>query len=184
VKGLHSLDALEFSGESDLQKRLQLRRSWDRGRMSSKVIKERRDHSERRRGLSGQLAKKRAAAEGSDQADLARLIRIIARQAAQEAFSVFLDALDGSAIKAPPLQDLPKLEHAQEGDPGKERVSPQRGERFLSVAEVSKKLGVSEKTVRRKIASGDWPAHRVGKLVRVSERVLTAHVIRGSSKRG
>ena len=67
---------------------------------------------------------------------------------------------------------------------GKTCAPPEPGERFLSVAEVAKRLGVSEKTVRRKIASGDLPAHRVGKLLRVSERILTAYVTRARSRRG
>jgi excisionase family DNA binding protein len=101
---------------------------------------------------------KRPAAEASDEDDLIRLIRIIARQAAQEAFSVFRDAFDVDAIKPPPLLDPPNLEPAREGHAGKECAPPEPGERFLSVAEVAKRLGVAEKTVRRKIASGDLPA--------------------------
>ena len=56
------------------------------------------------------------------------------------------------------------------------------GERFLSIAEVAERLGVSEKTVRRKISSGDWPAHRVGKLIRISEGVLAAQVVSSNFK--
>ena len=67
---------------------------------------------------------------------------------------------------------------------GKECTPPEPGERFLSVAEVAKRLGVSEKTVRRKIASDDLPAHRLGKLLRVSERILTAYVTRARPRRG
>jgi excisionase family DNA binding protein len=101
---------------------------------------------------------------------------MIARQAAQEAFSLFREALDASAVKDLPLLDPPNLEHAQEGYTGKEYAPPEPGERFLSVAEVAERFGVSEKTVRRKIASGDLPAHRVGKLIRVSERILAAYL--------
>jgi excisionase family DNA binding protein len=115
---------------------------------------------------------------------LARLIRTIARQAAREAFSVFRDALDARPVKDPPQLDRSKLEHGQEGHPGKQCAAPEPEERFLSVAEVAKRLGVSEKTVRRKIASGDWPAHRLGRLLRVSERILTANLTRAPPRRG
>jgi excisionase family DNA binding protein len=87
-------------------------------------------------------------------------------------------ALDASAGKDPPLLERSRLEHAQEGNAGKECAPPEPGERFLSVAEVAKRLGVSEKTVRRKIESGDLPAHRVGKLIRVTERDLAAYLPR------
>ena len=87
------------------------------------------------------------------------------------------------AVKDLPLLDRSKLEHAQEGHAGKECAPPEPEERFLSVAEVAKRLGVSEKTVRRKIASGDLPAHRVGKLLRVSERILTACLTRARPRR-
>ena len=130
------------------------------------------------------VGEKRSAAEASGEDNLKRLIRTIARQAALEAFSVFRDALDASAGKDPPLLDRSKLELAQEDCAGKERGPPDPGERFLSVAEVAAKLGVSEKTVRRKIASGDWPAHRVGKLLRVSERILTAYLAQARPSRG
>jgi excisionase family DNA binding protein len=121
---------------------------------------------------------KGSAAETRGEDDVTRLIRIIARQAAQEAFTLFRDALEGRAVEDLPLLDSSKLQRAQEGQAGKDRGSPEPGDRFLSVAEIANKFGISEKTVRRKIASGDWPADRVGKLIRVSERVLTVHVIR------
>jgi excisionase family DNA binding protein len=54
--------------------------------------------------------------------------------------------------------------------------SPEPGERLLSVAEVAVRLHVSEKTVRRKIATFDLPAVRVGTLIRVSDRLLTAYL--------
>ena len=126
----------------------------------------------RRRPVGG----KPPAAEASGEDDLTRLIRTIARQAAREAFSVFRDALDARAVKDLPLLDRSKLEHGHEGHA--ECAPAEPGERFLSVAEVAKRLGVSEKTVRRKIASDDLPAHRVGKLLRVSERFLTEYLTR------
>lgn len=96
---------------------------------------------------------------------------------------MFRDALEGRAVEDLPLLDSSKLESAQEGHAEKDRGSPEPGGRFLSVAEIANKFGISEKTVRRKIASGDWPADRVGKLIRVSERVLTVHVIGARSLR-
>ena len=157
--------------------------------MSSKIEGERRRHSERRRGRPGQQAsqgKQKPAAKASGEDDLTRLIRIIARQAAQEAFSAFRNALDAGAIKALPLPDHSKPDHAQKGCAGNEcaPAPPDPGERFLGVAEVALKLDVSEKTVRRKIASGDLPAHRVGKLLRISDRVLTAYLARAGPLTG
>jgi excisionase family DNA binding protein len=125
---------------------------------------------------------RKRAAESSDEDDLTRLVRIIARQAAQEAFAVFKDALDARAVSDPPLPGPSNLEHSPGGHAGNECAPHESVERFLSVAEVAKRLDVSEKTVRRKIAVGDWPAHRVGKLVRVSERVLITHLIRARAK--
>jgi len=124
------------------------------------------------------VGEKRPAARPSGEDDLTRLIREIARQAAREAFSLFRDALEESAVKNLPLVDRSKLEHAQKGPAGKEYAPPEPGEQFLSVAEVAKRLGVAEKTVRRRIATGDLPAHRVGKLIRISERILTASLTR------
>lgn len=155
--------------------------------MSSKLDEQRRDHSEKRRGLSGQQAaqgKERPAAEAGGEDDLTRLIRIIARQAAREAFSVFRDALDARGFSDPSLLDPSKLEHGQKGLAGIERGPPDPGDRFLSVAEVAERLGVAEKTVRRKIAANDLAAHRVGKLIRVSERVLTAYLARARQLSG
>jgi excisionase family DNA binding protein len=127
------------------------------------------------------IGKKRIA-EASGEDNLTRLIRTIARQAAREAFIVFKDALDASMGKGQLLLDCSKLEHAQESHPEEERAPPEPEERFLNVAEVAKRLGVSEKTVRREVASGNLPAHRVGKLVRVSERVLITHLTRACPK--
>ncbi len=148
--------------------------------MSSKIEEKRRDFSVQQ-AMQG---KKGPAAEASGEDDLIRLIRMIARQAAQEAFSLFRDALDTRAVKDLPLLDPQNLDDARDGHAGKERASPELGERFLSVAEVAKQLGVSEKTVRRKIAAGDLPADRVGKLIRVRERVLTACLTPARPQRG
>jgi excisionase family DNA binding protein len=105
--------------------------------------------------------------------DLTRLVRLIARQAAQEAFNLFRDALETPVAQArQPRDHQAQQEAAAEDTAGKAPQSSESGERFLSVAEVAARLDVSEKTVRRKIASGDLPAHRVGKLLRIGERGL------------
>ena len=44
--------------------------------------------------------------------------------------------------------------------------------RLLDVAAVARHLDVCEKTVRRLIARGDLRAHRIGRLLRVSEEEL------------
>ena len=116
------------------------------------------------------------AKDASAEDELTRLVRMIARQAAQEAFSVF------RAVEGPPLLDRSTREQAQIAHAGNEPGAPDLGERFLSIADVAKRLGVSEKTVRRKISSGNWPAHRIGRLVRISERVLAAYVVSSNSK--
>jgi excisionase family DNA binding protein len=104
---------------------------------------------------------------------------MIARQAAQEAFRLFKDALETSIAQArSPSGAAAQLEAPGADTAGKAPQSPQPGERFLSVAEVAKRLDVAEKTVRRKIASGELPAHRVGKLLRIGERDLVAFVPR------
>jgi excisionase family DNA binding protein len=106
---------------------------------------------------------------------------LIARQAAQEAFNLFRDALETSIARAGPPSDLPaRQEGAAELAANKALQSPGSGDRFFSVAEVAVKLHVSEKTVRRKIQSGDLPARRVGKLLRIGERDLAACVVRSS----
>jgi excisionase family DNA binding protein len=53
-------------------------------------------------------------------------------------------------------------------------VTGQSRPRLLSVFEVADRLGVSVKTVRRMAARGDLPAHRIGRLLRVSEEDLGA----------
>lgn len=47
--------------------------------------------------------------------------------------------------------------------------TPQSVLRLHSLAEVADRLGVSIKTVRRILARGDLPAHRIGRLLRVSD---------------
>jgi excisionase family DNA binding protein len=117
--------------------------------------------------------------------DLTRLVRIIARQAAQEAFNLFRDALETSIARVGPLSELPApQEGTVEVAANKALQSPESGERFFSVAEVAVRLDVSEKTVRRKIQSGDLPTRRVGKLLRISERDLAACVAQPSPANG
>jgi excisionase family DNA binding protein len=57
-------------------------------------------------------------------------------------------------------------------------------ERFFTVAAVAKRLDVSEKSVRRKIASGELPAHRVGRLLRIGERGLSAYLVKARMGKG
>lgn len=132
---------------------------------------------------SATYPRKRPAAEAGDDA-LTRLIRMMARQAAREAFSVFREALDARGVTNQPPLDRSDPEHVQEGHAGTDRGPPEGGERFLSVAAVADRLEVSQKTVRRKIASGDLPAHRVGKLIRVSEGDLETYVTQARPGRG
>jgi excisionase family DNA binding protein len=62
------------------------------------------------------------------------------------------------------------------------RTGAQRGRRaprFFTIAEVADCLVVSTRTVRRWIASGELPAHRIGGIVRISEAdVLTFLALR------
>lgn len=95
--------------------------------------------------------------------DLTRLVRLIARQAAQEALKSFRDGLAASASHPEAVPEPPFR-------------SPEPEERWLSVDAVAERLGVSEKWVRRKIASGELPAHRVGRLLRIGERGLAEYV--------
>jgi excisionase family DNA binding protein len=109
-------------------------------------------------------------ADGED--DLTRLVRVIARQAAQEAFKVFRDALETRSIQVGLPRNPPELENRPENELTKTDSPLEPRERFLSVAEVAVRLGVSGKTVRRMIKRGSLRAHRVGRLVRVAERSL------------
>jgi excisionase family DNA binding protein len=110
--------------------------------------------------------------------DLTRLVRLIARQAAQEAFRLFKDEFKAS------------LAHARAPVAGQDWMAapmevagatsaPNPAERFLSVADVAMKLGVSTKTVRRMVGRGELPVRRVGKLIRVGERDLLARLAEG-----
>jgi excisionase family DNA binding protein len=133
----------------------------------------------------GHIGAKAGTLDAAPDDHLMRLVRLIARQAAQEAFNLFKEALETSIARAKLMTGPPaQREAAAEDTAGKAPQSLEPGERLLSVAEVATRLGVAEKTVRRKIASGDLPAHRIGKLVRVGERSLTAYVTRARPARG
>jgi hypothetical protein len=84
-------------------------------------------------------------ADGED--DLTRLIRTIARQAAQEAFNLVRDALEAPLAPAGSPCGPPELENRPENTATKANASPEPGERFFSVAEVAVRLNVSQKTV-------------------------------------
>ena len=117
--------------------------------------------------------------------DLTRLVRLIARQAAEEALKSFKDALETHAAHAEaPTDSRIQPEDELLGTAGDADPPPEQRERWLSVAAVAERLDVSEKWVRRKIASRDLPAHRVGRLLRVSERGLADYVARTRLGRG
>jgi excisionase family DNA binding protein len=109
--------------------------------------------------------------------DLTRLVRLIARQAAQEAFTLFKDALEASLAPARAPVDVPhRNEKAQEGSDASARSSADPAEQLLSVAEVARRLGISTKTVRRMIERRELPVHRIGKLLRISDRALSGRL--------
>ena len=112
--------------------------------------------------------------------ELSRLVKAIARQAAREAFRAVMEALKtGASHAATPSDASMHLEQAPQDTAAKADPPFEPEQRFLSVAEVAKRLDVSEKWVRRKIAAGDLPAHRVGRLLRVGERALAGCLARG-----
>jgi excisionase family DNA binding protein len=111
-------------------------------------------------------------ADASGEDDFTRLVRVIARQAAKEAFSLFRDALETHSIQGELPCNPAKREIRPENAATKTDPSPEQAVRFLSVAEVAVRLEVSEKTVRRMIKKGGLRAHRVGRLIRVAERSL------------
>ena len=50
---------------------------------------------------------------------------------------------------------------------------------MLSVDDTAQNLNVSTKTVRRLIARGELPAHRVGSCLRISDEALLSYLRRG-----
>jgi excisionase family DNA binding protein len=108
--------------------------------------------------------------------DLTRLVRAIARQAAREAIKAFIDALDrpvgpSGSLSSPSIPQRASAEGAT-SDSGPTGSN----ERFFSVAQVADRLGLSEKSVRRKIARGELSARRMGRLLRIGERSLAAYI--------
>jgi excisionase family DNA binding protein len=116
--------------------------------------------------------------------ELSRLVKAIARQAAREAFRAFMEALESEGSHAAAPSD--PSAHLEQAPEGTAKPAPPFGpeERLLSIAEVAKRLDVSEKWVRRKIAAGDLPAHRVGRLLRVGERTLQDCLDRARLRKG
>ncbi len=57
-------------------------------------------------------------------------------------------------------------------------LSTSRLPRLLTVAETAAYLRLCTKTVRRKIAQGELPAHRDGRVVRIAEPDLFAYTAR------
>ena len=51
-----------------------------------------------------------------------------------------------------------------------------RPDRLLSIPETAEQLGISDKGVRRAIERGDLAAHRIGRLLRISDEDLAAFV--------
>ena len=62
--------------------------------------------------------------------------------------------------------------------PGTRKRMPFDQLRLYTVDVVAEQLGVSTKTVRRFIAAGDLPVHRLGRQLRISEADLTAFIAR------
>ena len=54
------------------------------------------------------------------------------------------------------------------------RKSNRGADVFIPVAEVARRLSVSEKTVRRWVECGDLVAHHLGRSIRISEANLRA----------
>ena len=68
---------------------------------------------------------------------------------------------------------------------GPSAAMPSPGQRLLSAAEVAERCGMSLRSVRRFIAAGDLPVHRLGRAVRVAEadleRFLAKHRVAGKT---
>jgi excisionase family DNA binding protein len=117
----------------------------------------------------------RGNAVGKD--DLTRLVRLIAQQAAQEAIRAFVEALERPLGPDGPLSGAAILHRAcAEGMTSGAGPTNPSNERFFSVDEVADRLGVSPKSVRRKIDKGELTAHRMGRLLRIGERSLAVYI--------
>lgn len=116
--------------------------------------------------------------------ELSRLVKAIARRAARETFRAFMEALESGTSHVATLSEASTRPEQAPGTAAKAEPPFEPEERFLSVAEVAKRLNVSEKWVRRKIAAGDLPAHRIGRLLRVGERALLDCLARARLRKG
>ncbi|VXB24831.1 hypothetical protein [Citricoccus sp. K5] len=59
-------------------------------------------------------------------------------------------------------------------------------ESWFAVADMSAQYRISDKTVRAKVASGEWPADRIGRLIRFSpeqQDIIRHQVAVGTSRR-
>jgi excisionase family DNA binding protein len=127
----------------------------------------------------GHIGAKAPSGDNAADDDLKRLVRLIARQAAQEAFAQFKADLEALVAQAnAPSGPAGRTSGAADELPGTSLQSSSPDERYISVREAAKRLDVSEKTVRRKIAAGELPAHRVGRLIRIAERGLSAGLVK------
>jgi excisionase family DNA binding protein len=54
--------------------------------------------------------------------------------------------------------------------------APSRLPRLLTVEETAEALGVSTKTIRRRIEAREIPVHRPGRLIRIAEADLLAYL--------
>jgi excisionase family DNA binding protein len=110
---------------------------------------------------------------------LTRLIRTIARQAAQEVFKALRDAQEAPAspvgTPSDPLIPQGTSIEAAMSESGRGIGS---AERFFSVAEIADQLGLSQKSIRRKVANGELTAIRIGKLQRISEYSRADYIAR------
>ena len=105
------------------------------------------------------------------------VIRMIARQAAREFFSLVSDALDTRLSSGRADSGPAEIENRPENSARRKRtlVSSQRASSRASLQCL--RLGVSQKTVRRKVSLGELHAQRVGRLLRVSERDLVGYLL-------
>jgi excisionase family DNA binding protein len=60
----------------------------------------------------------------------------------------------------------------------KQTSTPDANLQLKDVGSVARRLGVSTKSVRRAISAGDLTAHRLGRLLRVSDSDLEAYLAR------
>ena len=60
----------------------------------------------------------------------------------------------------------------------KQTITPDANLQLRDVGSVARRLGVSSKSVRRAISAGDLTAHRLGRLLRVSDSDLEAYLAR------